>query len=706
MTTRRTPIPSLTGQNKRKRIDFQKPTTAPGQVTSVKSAEMRFGTDVEGAIVCAVDPRDCVSLVRDRDVYKGGVEKMKRIFRGILSDGETHGKTNVTAGADAPLVVVITDTYRPYVRKSWREDGLSDGAIDDNLSRGRVWYGVVDGIFRMVALQELMEQEPEVWRSFKWSVLVMQRSPPMSRLRQMKRGHEESRLQENCITLTFYDELHRMHTDYVRLSKTRQRSVTSSDIAEAYDGKQHKSTDALSQKARTAVRLGADVIREIGLIMMEEHPCLASLDLEDGHPAKNPDEASKYIDCRVYRNFVNNMSLKQATNFISREHETTSEVQIHVLHRLRLYSRGNKFKAANFKYVIDQYHKARLATLEARKFETLLGTTDWPSQLMNFRSKLLRSNQFDEELLSHEGNGTVILPSLIQEYCELFPDEALRNIKKYNSVLEGDPQENENILARTDEEPEDTNRCEQIQIESEPSVAQPEPEQHMEMTVEERRAETIRLLKAIDVEVYNNTWYQYFTSVAGDDVQFDFVLSDPPFGNGDNPSKSGEGYKDHLTDEDFKSFSEKIFNYTTPGGYVFLRTSADYAPLWKTSLGNAGFKIWGGLFVMVRSMKGRQLRRKGDFPQVFTDFGVVGKKLGKHRDNFRLNLDDPYDVIPCKYYRRLGVIDKIPVANPKLKYPKTKQVVRTEECHPSLWMELAKTFCPPGGQFLTALVGH
>lgn len=48
--------------------------------------------------------------------------------------------------------------------------------------------------------------------------------------------------------------------------------------------------------------------------MIEEHPSLMNMDLPRTHPGKDPNETNKYVDCRVYKKFVKNMCLKQATN--------------------------------------------------------------------------------------------------------------------------------------------------------------------------------------------------------------------------------------------------------------------------------------------------------------------------------------------------------------------------------------------------------
>ena len=93
----------------------------------------------------------------------------------------------------------------------------------------------------------------------------------------------------------------------------------------------------------------------------------------------------------------------------------------------------------------------------------------------------------------------------------------------------------------------------------------------------------------------------------------------------------------------------------------------------------AGFNVWNGLFVLLRSMEGRQLRRKGTFPQIFNEFGVIARKPGNRRDELKPRFDEPYTIIPCKFPRRLAVIDKIPVARPKLTDPDSNRIVRVAE---------------------------
>lgn len=87
-------------------------------ISSEQSASMRFASEMDGAVIAKMDPKLFVSFIRDRGAYRGGIEKMKRIFRGLLSDGLSNGNVNVFAGVDALMVVSDLNYYRPYFGRS------------------------------------------------------------------------------------------------------------------------------------------------------------------------------------------------------------------------------------------------------------------------------------------------------------------------------------------------------------------------------------------------------------------------------------------------------------------------------------------------------------------------------------------------------------------------------------------------------------
>lgn len=108
---------------------------------------------------------------------------------------------------------------------------------------------------------------------------------------------------------------------------------------------------------------------------------------------------------------------------------------------------------------------------------------------------------------------------------------------------------------------------------------------------------------------------------------------------------------------------------------------------------------------MTRSMVGRQLRRKARYPQVFNDCAVIARKPGERVDGFSPPFDEPYTSIACKYPRRLSIIDKVPVARPKLMEPKTKKPIRMCEKDVGTLYEIFKTYAPPAGNTLDGFGG-
>jgi len=614
-----------------------------------------------------------------------------------MENGTVRPGGNLLAGPDAPVAVVNNSFYTPYLIKTLRDKGHEDSGLHESISTRR-WYGIVDGLFRLWALLELMEEYPATWNNIKWSVLVLVQSPPVERLFQMKRSSEEKKKLENCVEVLLCEEYSRLFQIYKKLGGNS--SVSSPMVAAEYDGGSHKSTDSLPQKARNAIRLGETLISEMTSIMSGEHPALAVDCLHENHMArKNLAEVCKYVDCRVYRNFVTDYSLKQSTYFMKNEGQDTDEVRVNVLRRLQKISREKNFLPCTKHNVTEQFKMASLAVVEARKFEVLIGSTVWPTGLLTLKEKLLRGCDLDENLHVHDVAQRDILPILLKEYSNLHPDGCARDLMKYNSIVtparsEGGDNPGKDTTGTVPTEDAEENDVVRPSVDTDPSPLQ-------------RRSTILDRLKKVGVEVYNCTWDTYFTTVRSDDDEtFDFVLEDPPYGTPQNPSKAGENFKDELTEEDFRLHCERLYGSVHAGGYVFIMSSADYAPLWKNGLRRANFDVWGGIFSLIMSPSARQFRAKSKYPQVFNEFGVIGKKRGAQRDNFKLNTEPPYSLIANVYPRRVGVIVNIPSVRNKLKFPgRLRAAVRVEEKNVHLLIELLTTFCPARGRFFDGFGG-
>lgn len=111
--------------------------------------------------------------------------------------------------------------------------------------------------------------------------------------------------------------------------------------------------------------------------------------------------------------------------------------------------------------------------------------------------------------------------------------------------------------------------------------------------------------------------------------------------------------------------------------------------------------MWSGLYILSKSIVGRQLRKKVIFPNALCEFDVVVRKPGTRWDKFVPNYD-PYHVLQCTIPRRL---DKIFVAHQKLVDPETNKVLHVPEKDICTTLEVLKTFCPSGGNIFNSFAG-
>lgn len=727
------------------------------QVSGEKSAISMFADIMEGSVMRAVDPTACVSFVQYRKPTRSGVDRLKRIFSEELRNGCMGESVNISAGSDAAIVIPLDGSHRHSIRKYLKDLGISGSEIDATMKSKPAWYGIVDGEHRHMAITELIREIPAVWESFMWSVCVVQIGCSMERLRQLSRVQNAKHSEDAWIAVTLHDELSGYRMEFERLLKERNgKKPTAVDVATAYDGFTHSAKDTARQKAATALRLPIAVLDEMGSIMSEEHFDIGAARLPESHPArKDPRMASRYIDCRVFRNFITITSIKQATSFMTATGYDGEKVQVNVLHRIRQHCRCNKYKPVSFKVVSTEVQKATAALEEARKFEIFLNDTNWPHELMTLRTNLLRGKTLDDEVTANKGNNSELLPTLLNEYRELFPHlTALKEAKfksrfnlhpsavdvpsaeEQNAVAEynvpppeddGSPPENEEGPLRMNTVPEDTVKeregkednkgpgTELFAGKGSAGTGQSKSKGDQDSTAASARLardtatsiKTIQdVLLSVGIKAFNVQWQRYISTVykaCGD--LFDMILTDPPFGIKANASGASKNYEGNIPDEDFHAFAKFCRSSLKVGGYVFIFTSTNYMPFWKKALQEAGLEVWDSMYVMVKCMKGLQLKKVGLFPQSFTEFGIIARQPGSHEKGFRPDLDSLYHHLSCKLKRRLGVIDSIPVAESKLTFPTTKKIVRVEEKNVGLLMELLTTFCPEGGTIFDAYGG-
>ena len=439
---------------------MKKPSTRPGAKTSGHGKELRsgrfqdsvevlFGDVMEGSMNTRVDPRGCIPLTAVRNIVRSGVERMKLIFTGSMKydsacDG-TDGVDGFVAGSDNAIVVELTGSLKRHVLDFFKSQTGSDGELlseskaKEKVESRSVWYGVVDGMHRLTAIQELMQEIPERWDSFLWPVTILDGGQSIHVLKQLGRHQNRKHNSNFYIETTFYDMLYGMKEEAERLQSMSSRKPSAKQVAAAYDGSTHLKDNTIRQTAATALRLPDRVVDEIGLIMNSEFPDLVGSISGTKDVRRGGDSKISTVETRVYRNFINITSLKSATKFMNASGPDAEEIQVCTLYRLRDLSKLNKFKPISYKITVQQFELTCAAMKEARKFESLHEDSTWPLEMEATKKNLLRTTKFDAEVTENLGNDHDVLNSLLNQYRKVCPQIAPLKEKKYAESRNKEP---------------------------------------------------------------------------------------------------------------------------------------------------------------------------------------------------------------------------------------------------------------------------
>lgn len=190
----------------------------------------------------------------------------------------------------------------------------------------------------------------------------------------------------------------------------------------------------MKQTATTALRLSQRLVNTIGDIVTSEHPDLiASPFTLSGvvRPSKSPSTSN--TDCRVFRNFIHISSLKSCIPFMNASGADGELAQVNTLYRVRDMCRLHNFKPVSYKLVGEQFQKAKAALQEARKFEELLETDKWPSEMETTKANLICTTKFDIAVLTNKGNDRAILDVILELYRRTCPQIASFKEEKYKA---------------------------------------------------------------------------------------------------------------------------------------------------------------------------------------------------------------------------------------------------------------------------------
>ena len=445
------------------------------------------------------------------------------------------------------------------------------------------------------------------------------------------------------------------------------------------------------------------VIETIGDIMNQEvaerSTAVYGVDA-DKYKNCTPEELQTLLDCRVYRNTFHLTNIKSSTAFM-REGEGENqkegiENQCNPLHRSKVVSASNQYKPVQPEDVTSHIALSKYARIEEEKFFLFHDDNVWPKEMLKVRNSLLRDTCLDEEIIANKGNEFTLLPFLLDRYRAFYPmifGQKESKFKAYQRdvVNDDDPTEPPNNHTPVDNllEP---NEC---AIQNEPNELVPSQEE-----VENS------LLLENNISLYDMKWQDYAKSIfSEDEILFDLIITDPPYNLPSNPSRSGTGYKDFISDEEMRAFTQFCNRALKTGSYIVLFTSFHLFPRWVSSFKESQFKVKSYPFVVMKDHNTIQQRQKIDFPQNCTEFILLAKSNGSHPTGFMPDFKHLYNNVCTSSNKAFAGVSNLPVTKFKLLNKPSNEPVRVEEKNVDFILELVSQFSPNNGSIMDPYAG-
>jgi len=243
-----------------------------------------------------VDPFCCFPYIRIRKTSRSGVKRLKASLNGttggVLFNGLIPGQFGYVVRIDR---AVAEEKILRYLKGDL---GLTEAQAYERLQRYETWYGVVDGVHRLLALMELIEEEPEKWSATLWPCTVMMIHPTYV-FRAFARNNNSLHGESAYITPTVYDTIKSIfdeHEDFKAQLSTNE--VPLSDLFERISGGVSRPTTTTRKAARLALNLDVTVIETIGEVVQYENESIA-------YSHAPPETPQGTLDCRLYRKLFN-----------------------------------------------------------------------------------------------------------------------------------------------------------------------------------------------------------------------------------------------------------------------------------------------------------------------------------------------------------------------------------------------------------------
>lgn len=96
---------------------------------------------------------------------------------------------------------------------------MSEADAKEKAASQEQWYGVVDGMHRLLAIWELSDKDYDTWKGFSSPVTVLKGGLSVSVLKQLARQQNAKYSVECLVETTFYDTIRGLRDEAKRLSR-------------------------------------------------------------------------------------------------------------------------------------------------------------------------------------------------------------------------------------------------------------------------------------------------------------------------------------------------------------------------------------------------------------------------------------------------------------------------------------------------------
>ena len=624
-----------------------------------------------------VSPESCIPLACIRDVTDHGVRRLMKSYR--------EGPAALSA---QPLVVGLSgerlDILRSYLSKT--QNLRAEDETDAAVLKFEKWYGVIDGMHRLTALQRLMTTDA-AFKGFLVGVRVVADDITDREIVQAARANNDLTAAEHKVEGTTYDQIKGYYEEFKRIQSGTGTSPTPQAVAEAYTGMVLHSKSVYVQRARIAMSLSQESIGAIGEVVNAVR--------KGRHGSQNPATSVTEEDPRLFRKTISFNLLKGAGKKLG---SLPPSAQAAAMRRVLSFCEQHGRTALSSLDFVSLIEGAKNAVAEKEKFEGMLGGvgSEWPIGMEYLKEQLLTTHALDAACASNKCNNRQLLPQIRSKYLAVCPIVGPRLAVFESGAMNADGFAGQGSVGDRGDV-DDIGTSDMVN----PPIAEPD------LDVD---------LKALGVEVFCSRWQDFrateqrCASLLG---VTDLLLTDLPYNLPPTSRKSAEEW-DYIDDEELREVAQFSRKLLRPGGYAVVFCGFRSAAKLIDEFKSAGLRVPSVPCVAVKRQE-EVVRRVKSFcvtPFSSCEYFVEATLMPKGAEMMNMGIQErPYEHLgpessTCS--RRLSVIAGVPTLGQKLKENDTatgRKFVRSCEKPLTLLHELLTTYCPKNGLVVDLYAG-